>query len=265
MDHTKTIMEYYDSDPEKEWNRLEGFRFEFEITKVMLERHMRPGSVLDIGGGTGRYSIYLASLGYDVTMVDLSQENVDFALRKAKESGLTIKAYQGDARDLSKLHLEEYDNILLMGPLYHLNLEEDRAKCVKEAKKHLKEDGVLFASFISLTGGINYYLSECPLEMIYETEIGLFDCMEMDKSWYGPAFTYATFIEPDEIEPFFEKSGFKKITVFAQEGITAPRLKDLEAADMDVKKFYLDLSLRLCEKPKYFAYTAHIMYIGKSV
>jgi len=257
------VKEAYDAHPENEWNRLEGFHFEFELTKIMLMKYMKPGRILDIGGGPGRYSLYLASLGYDVTLVDLSDGNIEFAKKKAKDLNLNIKAYQCDARDLSKLPLENYDTVLLMGPLYHLFKVEDREKCVIEAKKYMKPDGVIYASFISLTGGLNYYLDECPLEIIHETALDLFDCMEADKSWSGTAFTEATFIEIDEIDPFFDRHGFKKITIFAQEGITAPRLRTIEAAMDEVRDFYLQLSLKLFEKKKYFLYSNHIMYIGK--
>ncbi len=262
MKETDIIRDYYDQDPLKEWNRLEGFHFEFEITKIQLKKHLNPGTILDIGGGTGRYSLYLASQGFQSTLVDLSSGNVSFAKNKAKELSCEIKCYQADARDLSALPLEKYDNVLLMGPLYHLSRFEDRKQCVEEAKKHLKPGGKLFASFISSTGGINYYLSECPYEMINESEQSLFDAMENDQTWSGPAFTQATFIENDEIIPFFERLGFETITVFGQEGITATRQKDLEAADQKVRDYYIEISLKLCEKQKYFAYSSHIMYIG---
>ncbi|MBU1144572.1 MAG: class I SAM-dependent methyltransferase [Firmicutes bacterium] len=263
MDEVKKVKEWYDEHSETEWNRLEGFHFEFEITKIMLQRHIKPGKILDIGGGTGRYSLYLASLGYEVTLVDLSDGNVAFARKKAKELNLNITIFQGDARDLSKLPLETYDNILVMGPLYHLFSKKNRIKCIVEAKKYLKKDGVLFASFISLAGGLLYYLDNCPEEIIHETALDLFDCMEQDKSWSGRAFTEATFIEIDEIEPFFRQLGFSKITIFGQEGVTGPRLRMLQLASEEVRNFYLNLSVKLCEKKKYFPYSNHIMYIGK--
>lgn len=160
MDEVKIVKKNYDDNPEREWDRLEGFHFEFEITKHFLDKYLKGKTVLDIGGGPGRYSIYLAKLGYEVTLIDLSNGNVELAKEKAKEFNVEIKAYQCDARDLSKLDLGSFDNVLVMGPLYHLFKERDREKCILEAKKHLNKDGILFASFISVTGGLNYYLDE---------------------------------------------------------------------------------------------------------
>lgn len=264
MSEVEIVKESYDNNPELEWSRLDGYSFEFEITKHMLTKHFKKGDkILDIGGGPGRYSIYLASLGYDVTLVDLSDGNIELAKKKAEEYGVSIKAYQCDARDLSKLDLGKFDNVLLMGPLYHLFEESDRAKCVEEAKKHLVKDGVLFVSFISITGGLNYYLDECPDQLINETCLDLFDRMQENKSWCGSAFTEAVFINNIEIVPFFEKLGFEKITLFGQEGITATRQTFIQKCDKKVRDLYFDLSIRLCENPQYFPYSSHMMYIGK--
>ncbi len=263
MDEAVIVKKAYDDAPEREWNRLEGFRFEFEITKRKMEKNLKKGSVLDIGGGPGRYSVWLAQQGFDVTLVDLSGGNVAFAKQKAEELGLSIKAYQCDARDLSSLDLGKFDNVLLMGPLYHLFKESDRKKCVEQARLHLKDGCPLFASFISITGGLNYYLDECPEEIIHEKAMDLFDRMEQDQTWSGSAFTEATFINNLEILPFFEGLGFEKLCLFGQEGITATRLSYLEQTGEEVRRFYLDLSLRLCENPQYFPYSTHMMYIGR--
>ena len=77
--------------------------------------------------------------------------NFEFIKKKLKELKINnIKVYQCDARDLSKLNLDKFYNILLMDPLYHLFKESDREKCVLKAKKLLKDNGLLFASFISI-------------------------------------------------------------------------------------------------------------------
>lgn len=263
MEDKELVKSYYDNQAETEWKRLEGFHFEFEITKAMLQKYMKKGTVLDIGGGPGRYSVYLAQLGFDVTLVDLSHGNVELAKQNAAKAGVKINAYQCDACDMEKLNLGQFDNVLLMGPLYHLTDETDRKKCVLEAKRHLNDGGVLFASFIMTHGGFNYYLDAGPDLILRETQLDLFDCMAQDKSWSGDGWTKVFFAEQEKIAPFFDSLGLEKITLFGQEGVTATRLGDIEASSEEVRKFYLNLSLRLCEKPKYFAYSSHLMYVGK--
>ena len=81
-DSTKIVKEYYDQDSMAEWNRLDEHPFEFLIAVKMMERYIKPGDkILDIGGGPGRYSLYFAKKGYDVTLVDLSDGNVELAYK----------------------------------------------------------------------------------------------------------------------------------------------------------------------------------------
>lgn len=262
MDESEIVRKNYDDNPQLEWDRLEGFHFEFEITKYMLKKYLRKGSVLDVGGGPGRYSIFLAKLGFDVTLVDLSSKNVELALLKSKEHGVSIKAFCGDARNLDSLNLGTFDNVLVMGPLYHLFKESDRAKCILEAKKHLKKDGIIGASFISLSGGLNYFLDVDPYDIINEEEVSFFDHLVKNETWSGNAFTKATFINSNDIEPFFTKLGLTKITIFGQEGITGTRLFHIEKGPKKVRDFYLKLSKKMCELPNYFSHSHHLMYLG---
>jgi len=87
----KVVRDFYDSQVENEWNRIPN-RPEFLLTCRMLDRYIKPGeTVLDIGGGSGRYSLYLAAKGCDVTLFDLSPENTKFGADQAVREGLTIK------------------------------------------------------------------------------------------------------------------------------------------------------------------------------
>ena len=72
--------------------------------------------IIDIGAGTGRYSLELDNLGYDVTAVELVKHN----LMTLKKNAPDIKSYQGNALDLSRFKDESFDVVLLFGPLYHL-------------------------------------------------------------------------------------------------------------------------------------------------
>lgn len=117
------VSEFYDSDPAREWRRLDEFRTEFAVTMRALREFLPapPSSVLDVGGGPGRYAIALSQQGYAVTLVDLAQGNIDFASAKAVDAGVNLpRGLVADARNLSGLADEAYDAVLLLGPLYHL-------------------------------------------------------------------------------------------------------------------------------------------------
>lgn len=264
MNDITIIKDFYDQFVEGEWKRLSGFSFEFEITKAKMKEYIKPNtSILDIGGGPGRYSLHFASLGHEVTLVDLSTGNVEFAKREASNCNLEIKAYQADARNLSCLPLTTYDYIFIMGPLYHLGSLEDRQQVINEAKKHLKPGGLMFVSFIQLFAGLNYFLSECPQDITLETELDYFDVIKEDKSWYGNAFTKAYFIHINEIIPLMASCGLEKVTMFGQEGIVASNLVAITNLDEVTRKRWFEISMDLCEKIEYMSHSSHIMYIGK--
>lgn len=66
--------------------------------------------ILDIGAGTGRYSVPLSEEGYDVTAVELVKHNL--GLLKAKNSN--VKAYQGNALKLKRFEDNTFDMSLLL-------------------------------------------------------------------------------------------------------------------------------------------------------
>lgn len=95
------VKEFYDKNTAAEWERLQRHQFEFELTKRYINRYIKPGDkVLDIGGGPGRYSLYLAAMGCDVTLFDLSSANVEFAKEQANAQGVSLKAFVGDVREV---------------------------------------------------------------------------------------------------------------------------------------------------------------------
>lgn len=69
------------------------------------------GKALDIAMGTGRNALYLASLGFRVTGIDLSAVAVEKCREKAERLGLPIEALVADL-ERSPLPSNEYDLIV---------------------------------------------------------------------------------------------------------------------------------------------------------
>ena len=124
---------------------------EFRTTLRAMSEFIPPRStILDIGGGPGRYSIELAKAGHRVTLLDLSSRNVELARQKAKESRVQIADFvHGNALDLSRFADSAFHVVLLMGPLYHLVEPSDRDLAIREALRVLVPGGLFFASFIT--------------------------------------------------------------------------------------------------------------------
>ena len=259
----KIVREYYNQGVEVEWNRIDG-RPEFLLTCRMLDRYIKSGDkVLDIGGGPGRYSFYLAEKGCDVTLFDLSEENIKFAKNRSADLGLTIEAVCGDAREVDKHINEQYDHVLLMGPLYHLLEESDRIMAVNAALKLLKPDGMLFAVFISMNGGLVFMLREAPEQFAEPHEERFLIPLIEGKNFGGTAFTEAFFINQHNVLPFMEQFDLEKLHLFGQEGILAPNEENFMQQTPEVKEALLSISEKLYEKPEYLSWAEHLVYVGR--
>jgi len=262
---TKVIRDYYDTDVEAEWNRIAN-RPEFLLTCRMLDRYIKPGDrVLDIGGGPGRYVLYLAEKGCHVTLFDLSAENTKFAKEQAAKQNLSIQAITGDAREVDQLVDEQFDYILLMGPLYHLLEESDRIKAIESALDLLVPSGILFASFISMMGGIIYGMKEAPqiLASADLFEVAFVEKFIAKKSTGGMAFTNAFFIEQSEILPFMAQFQLEKLHLFGQEGILSPCEENIMSQPKETIDLWLDFCEKIWEREELLSWSEHLMYVGK--
>ncbi len=265
-DCIRIVQEHYDSDVQYEWDRLERHPFEFEITTKMMDRHIKPGDkILDIGGGPGRYSIYYAQRGCDVTLVDLSTENVKFALEKAKELNAKINAVSCDAREVSKFITGEFDHIFVMGPMYHLLEEDDRIKALNEAISLLKDRGMIYVSFILMFSGMIFGMKNSPEMLLFENEEVFIDAVLKGKSYAGDAFTKAFFIDQKCIIPFMNRFNLKKKHLFGQESILAPCELNLLNQTQIVTDKWIDIAEQLCEREEFLSYSEHAMYIGQKI
>ena len=120
---------------------------EYLTTMRYIEKYLKPDSkILEIGAGTGRYSIALAEKGYDVTSVDLVPHNLDIMRKKVKPEH-KIQIHEGNACDLSFLKDNTFDIVLLLGPMYHLFNEEDKHKALSEAIRVAKKGGIIYTSY----------------------------------------------------------------------------------------------------------------------
>lgn len=133
----------------KEQDRLAEAKgaLELERTKEILQRRLpiAPAVIADIGGGPGRYALWLAELGYTVRHRDLMDLHVD----QLKVIGNpAINTAVGDARDLD-LPDSSVDAVLLLGPLYHLPERQDRIQTLREAGRVIRAGSPVFVAAIS--------------------------------------------------------------------------------------------------------------------
>jgi len=95
------------------------------------------GAILDAGGGTGKWAIRIAKLGYRVTVLDVSAEMLRVASRKATEEGLLrlVSIRQGNMEE-TDFPSESFDFILCEGDAFSLTPNPMRA--LREFNRILK-------------------------------------------------------------------------------------------------------------------------------
>lgn len=113
--------------------------------------------ILDAGCGCGRISVELASLGLDVTGVDLMQPLLDAAKETAEDEGVSLELIQSDLRDFTKeKHFDAAVNLYTSFG-YCASIEED-TKILRNIAKSLKNGGWFIMECISRETAIQNFI-----------------------------------------------------------------------------------------------------------
>ncbi|MBU5437362.1 class I SAM-dependent methyltransferase [Tissierella sp. MSJ-40] len=255
------IQRWYDEKYD-EWERLERHKIEFDITTRYLDEYLSGENleIFDIGGGPGRYSIYLAEKGHKVSLLDLSKRNIEVAKEKSEERGISLEAYiHGNALELEKYE-QKYDVILLMGPLYHLIKESDRKTAVENALRLLKPNGIIVASFISNYAPIQDYLKELyPIESVDE----LLGYLKDGKNEGDKGFTTAYFTDYKEARDLMNSFGLTEIIFAGVENILGSKEREINMLEECEYRKWLEIGYQLSQDENLMGTSEHFLYIGR--
>lgn len=272
MTNFEKIRKYYKNFDED--NRLindNSGKLEYEMTMKSLNKHLPEiGTILDLGGATGVYTFPLAKKGYKMYLADLSPDLIAKAKEKVAKEKLEniVKCNVVNAIDLSIYENEQFDAVLLFGPLYHLLDKSEREQCIKEVNRVLKPNGKVFASFIPyLSGSIAIidrffrHTEQVNIDNLRETfNSGKFN--NLDNSGFQEGY-YPT---SEEIEELFEDNNFEKITIFSIRGFGYE--KEDKLYGIQDKKMFEEI-INLIEKSstckEIIETCGHAMFIGKKI
>ncbi len=90
-----------------------------------------PGRVLDVGGGSGVVAVPLARDGYDVTLLDPSEEMLHIARERAHEGGVQLSAERGAIVDVPRLAPGPFDAICCHAVLMYLDDPSDALRTLR--------------------------------------------------------------------------------------------------------------------------------------
>lgn len=212
-------------------------------------------SVLEIGAGTGRYSIALTKEGFKVTAVELAERNLEILKQNSK--GIeNIVSYQGDALDLSRFADNSFDMTLVLGPMYHLYEEEDQLKALNEAVRVTKPGGAIMTAFLS----IHAIMHDDYLQgnFVYGFNENFTEDFRV-KHFTEQLFT-GFYI--DEFEALFDKLPVESLTTVATDGVLelAEMTKNFAMSDEDFELF-ARYHLHNCERRELLGSSSHLIVV----
>ncbi|MFQ5631579.1 MAG: class I SAM-dependent methyltransferase [bacterium] len=266
MDNVSDIQTLYNNNVDLEDTRLERHQLEHDITLRFFEDYIPASArVLEIGAATGTYTKWLAARGHSITAVDLS-ENL---LAKCKERMVSsefqknVSFHIADARDLSGISGNSFEVVLLMGPLYHLVLKDDRQKALQEALARLKPGGLIFSAWISRYGILGELLVKHPEWIESQNEVRSILTHGRDTEDRPRGGFRGYFCTVSELAPLHESVGFEKMVVAGVEpGISADdasynRLQGKQ------RRLWLDLFYEVSTEESLIASSRHLLFIGR--
>ena len=270
MTNFDKVKNYYKNFDEK--NRLKNDnsgKLEYYMTTKILEDNLpSSGTILDLGGGAGVYSFPLAEKGYNVYLSDLSEDLINQALEQKKEEKVDnlLSCDIVNAIDLSIYSDNQFDVVLLFGPLYHLLEESEREKCISEVNRVLKPGGKVFASFIPYLSGsiaiVDRYFRH-PEQVDINNLSEVFESGRFNNTSEN-GFQEGYYPTSDEIEKLFEEKGFDKILIKSIRGFGYEKEDSIYSID-DKSMFskIIELISATAEDKSIVEMCGHAIYIGQ--
>lgn len=222
-----------------------------------LEQLPKDAKILDVGAGTGRYSVALAEEGYDVTAIELVKYNLGIL----KQKGSSVKAYQGTALNLKRFSDDTFDMTLVFGPMYHLYTMQDKQKALQEAVRVTKKGGIILVAYCMNEYSIlTYGFKENHMKEIWaQGKVNeAFRVMPSKEDLYD-------YVRLEDIEEVNLAANVERIQIVAADGPANYMRQILNAMDEETYELFIQYHLSTCERPELLGASAHTLDILRKI
>ena len=249
---------------EQELFKLEGIRTKEIISRFLSKKNM---DIADIGGGAGFYAFWLQEAGHNVSLIDLTPKNIELANEYSQQKGIRLtKCRTGDATNL-EFAAEQFDMVLLLGPLYHLINKEDRVKALSEAKRILKPKGFVLSAVISRYASLfDGFKRDLVVDDHFEKMLinDLTTGVHSNETGNPEYFTTAYFHTPAEIKQEIMESGlqFEKLIAVESFGWIVDNFKERSQDQAYMKKLHKVINM-IETNDDLIAMSQHIIAVAK--
>lgn len=257
MNYLENYYANYDEE-----GRLSGNHGQVEFLTTMKYIHELIGSaekekILEVGAGTGRYSIALAKEGHEVDALEYTMHNLEIMNSKIK--GISnIRTHRGTALDLSRFEDEAFDITLVLGPMYHLYTKADKEKALAEAIRVTKKQGYILVAYCMNEATMIQYtfkagkIWDCMNNHMLTDD---FRCISEEKD----LFEMVRLEEIDELNGQF--SNVKRVKIVAADGATNYMRGCVDAMDEATFDVWMKYHFSICERMDLIGATNHSLDI----
>ncbi|QHT62560.1 class I SAM-dependent methyltransferase [Paenibacillus lycopersici] len=256
------VAAYYDRIDEDSRFSKNSRKIEFLTTKHILDKLIpQHAKLLDVGAGTGVYSLHYAERQHEVVAVDITPKHIELLKEKSLQQGLDVEAYVDNATDLNRFGSDTFDCVLCLGPMYHLTDQGDRHRCIDECLRVLKRGGYLAVAYINkysilpmLATREKSYIRNSVIDKVLDE--GVIFARDEDCFW-----TEAYFTSPDEIEAFLGQYDVTPVEHAGTDGISHTISKFVDQLDEHEFQAWMSYHLRTCRERSILGMSSHGLYI----
>ncbi len=212
--------------------------------------------ILEVGAGTGRYSVTLAKQGFHVTAVELIGHNLEI-LRSKLDGTEHIRTIRGNALELSMLPDDHFDLTMLLGPMYHLYTKEEKLRALSEAVRVTRPDGhILVAYCMNDPTVVQYVFGLDHLREVTDRHMLTNDwhCISEAKDIFG-------MVRTEEIAELDAAVPVKRIKLVAADGATNYMRECIDAMDDGTFAGWMDYHFTVCERQDLIGASHHTLDI----
>lgn len=209
--------------------------------------------ILDVGAGTGRYSVALSREGHNVTAVELVKHNLEVLEAKHEH----VNCWPGNAMDLSFLPENNFDITLLFGPMYHLLTKEEKLKAFEEAKRVTKPGGYIFVAYVlNDYSVISYCFKQNKIKKCMERK-----SLTSDFHQIVTEDDLYSYLRLEDINELNSITGLKREKIIAADGAADYIRRELNALDEESFAYFIEYHLANCERPELLGASSHLVDI----
>lgn len=257
MQEVKELLENYYSGYEENERLVKdkAHKVEFLTTTKYIDKYIKPGDkILEVGAGTGRYSLHYASKGYEVEAVELTKSNIE-EFKKNIDENMNVSVHEGNALDLSMYKNNLFDITLVLGPIYHLFSIEEKEKALEEAIRVTKPHGKIFIAYITNDIVIiTYGLKKGNLLKLKDICDENYRVKEIPEEIFS-----VNYIE--EFENMMKKFPVKFLNEVGVDGLSESLEEYINNLSDEEYEVWLDYHFKNCERKDIMGYSSHVVYI----